>query len=48
MAYKKALIQRVLFYDLQPVNNNNNKSVAKPRNDKDCKVRNTERVATKR
>lgn len=48
MAYKKALIQRVLFYDLQPVNNNNNKSAAKSRNDKNSKVRNTERVATKR
>lgn len=48
MAYKKALIQRVLFYDLQPVNNNNNKSTAKSRNDKNSKVRNTERVATKR
>jgi hypothetical protein len=48
MAYKKALIQRVLFYDLQPVNNNNNKPAAKSRNDKNGKVRNPERVATKR
>ena len=48
MAYKKALIQKVLFYDLQPINNNNNKSIAKPRNDRNSKVRNTERVATKR
>jgi hypothetical protein len=48
MAYKKALIQRVLFYDLQPVNNNNNKSASKPRNDKDGKTRNTERVVAKR
>lgn len=48
MAYKKALIQKVLFHDLQPINNNNNKSIAKSRNDKDCKIRNTERMAIKR
>ena len=48
MAYKKALIQRVLFYDLQPVNNNNNKPIAKSRNDKDGKTRNTQRVVAKR
>ena len=48
MAYKKALIQKVLFHDLQPVNNNNNKPTAKPCNDRNGKVYNTKRMVVKR
>jgi hypothetical protein len=48
MAYKKALIQKVLFHDLQPINNNNNKPVRKPLNDRDGKAHNPERVVAKR
>lgn len=47
MAYKKALIQKVLFHDLQPINNNNSKPIAKPRNDKNGKECNAKRMAIK-
>jgi len=48
MAYKKALIQKVLFYDLQSVNNNNSKSAGKSQNDKDGKKCNPKGMAIKR
>ena len=48
MAYKKALIQKVLFYDLQPINNNNTKSAGKSQNDRDGKKCNAKGVAIKR
>ncbi len=47
MAYKKALIQKVLFHDLQPINNNNNKPIAKPCNDRDGKAHNPKRMVAK-
>ena len=48
MAYKKALIQKVLFHDLQPINNNNNKPIAKPCNDTNGKTYNPKRMVAKR
>ena len=35
--YKKSIIEKVLFHDLQSANNNVNKPAGKPCNDKDGK-----------
>lgn len=45
--YKKSLIEKVLFHDLQSTSNNIAKPIEQPRNDKNDKAHNAKRMATK-
>jgi hypothetical protein len=45
--YKKSIIEKVLFHDLQSGSNNIAKPVTKPRNDKNGKERNAGGVVKK-
>ena len=46
--YKQKLIDKVLFYDIQPISSRNTNIVGSKPNNKDGKKRNTERVVKQR